>query len=291
MPRSMTGFGVAEGPVAGGRLHMEIRTVNHRHFNAQVKVPGNLKELEVPVREHLRSVIDRGHVTLVGRWMEEPRRESEVRLNLDRARDMVRAFEQLKSALGLPGEIDAAFIARQPEVLVVSAAEEPTASWPEMRGVLDTVLEAVLAARSREGDALAKELARRLGAITVQLDTVEERAPKRLAAERDRLARTVAELLDGRRLDEARLAQEIALLAEKLDITEEIVRLRAHLELAASVIVHDAPVGKQLGFLAQEMLREINTIGSKANDVPIAHAVIAMKGELEKFREQVENVE
>ena len=145
--------------------------------------------------------------------------------------------------------------------------------------------------RRREGDVLAAELRHRLDLLDAGGKAVAERAPERLVRERDRLRASVRELLDGRPVDEQRLAQELAFTADKLDITEELVRFRAHLAAAREALASDRPAGKQLGFLAQELLREVNTIGSKANDAVITQTVIAMKGELEKFREQLENLE
>ena len=145
--------------------------------------------------------------------------------------------------------------------------------------------------RRREGDALGAELGRRLEAIEQLAVAVDERAPERMVRERDRLRAAVSQLLEGRSMDDARLAQELALHADRLDITEELVRLRAHLSAARDALRLEEAVGKQLGFLAQEIGREINTIGSKANDATIGQLAIGMKGELEKFREQVENLE
>jgi uncharacterized protein (TIGR00255 family) len=145
--------------------------------------------------------------------------------------------------------------------------------------------------RGREGAAMAAELRHRLDLLDQSAELVARRAPERLVRERDRLRAAVAELLDGRAVDETRLAQELAFQADRLDITEELVRFRAHMAAARDALGGDRPVGKQLGFLAQELGREVNTMGSKANDAEIAQAVIAMKGELEKFREQLENLE
>jgi uncharacterized protein (TIGR00255 family) len=145
--------------------------------------------------------------------------------------------------------------------------------------------------RAREGEALAAELRRRLDLLERAAGEIDTRAPERLTRERTRLRAAVAELLDGRAVDEDRLAQELAFLADKLDITEELVRFRAHVAAAREALTSDKPVGKQLGFLAQELGREVNTMGSKAGDAEIAQLVIAMKGDLEKFREQLENLE
>jgi uncharacterized protein (TIGR00255 family) len=145
--------------------------------------------------------------------------------------------------------------------------------------------------RAREGEALATELRHRLELLEGLARQIAERAPARMGKERDRLRAAVAQLLDGRSINEERLAQELAFLADKLDITEELVRFRAHLGAARDAIASAEPVGKRLGFLAQELGREVNTMGSKAGDAPIAQLVINMKGELEKFREQLENLE
>jgi uncharacterized protein (TIGR00255 family) len=287
----MTGFGSAEGPVAQGRLHVDVRTVNHRHLSVQLKMPGILQELEGTLREILREQMHRGHVTLSARWIEEVPREGEIAVNVERAKDVVAAMEELKRALDLPGEIDVSFVARQPDVLTYGTGDAPAVDPEEVIPVVRHAVAEVVAARQREGNALTVELERLLSSIEAELAAVEEQAPGRLTTQRDRLRESVAALLDGRKADEDRLAQEIALLADKLDITEEIVRLRAHIAAVRDALADSAPVGKRLSFLGQEMLREVNTIGSKANDATIAHRVVAMKGELERFREQIENLE
>ncbi len=287
----MTGYGTAEGALGEGRLAIEVRTVNHRHLNVQFRLPYALQRHEAELRNRLRERLDRGHATVTARWTEEPPHGTAVALNLDRARAVIDAVSRLKDALELPGEIDLAFVARQPEVLASGEEEEPTVDQTELLGLLDRAVDDVIASRSLEGEALAGELEQRLTALEALLATVETRAPERLIRERDRLRQAVEELLDGRRLDEDRLNQEIALIADKLDVTEEIVRLKTHLGACRQALATEGPAGRQLGFLGQEMLREINTIGSKANDAEIAHVVIAMKGELEKIREQSENVE
>jgi uncharacterized protein (TIGR00255 family) len=287
----MTGFGAAEGPVSGGRLQLELRSVNHRHFNFQLKVPADLLALEGELRDRLRERVARGHVTLTARWTQDPVQPGALRLNLNRARELVDALRQLQQALNLPGEIDVGWIARQPEVLTAENAGPAPVEPAEVVSILDRAADALLAMRDAEGAALAKELNGHLAAIETVLAAVEAQAPERLTAERDRLRRAVAELLDGARLDEARLAQEIAFIAERVDIAEEVARLKTHITATREALRRPEAVGRQLGFLGQEMLREINTIGSKANDAAITHAVITMKGELEKFREQVENLE
>lgn len=291
MPKSMTGYGVAEGSVSGGRLQVEIRSVNHRHFAASLKLCTPLQSLEPDLRNRLREPIARGHVTLSVRWIEQPEGRSAIQVNLERAREVVDALTELQKALSLSGDIDVGFVARQPDVFSVPTPDDIAVDTSAAFAVVDGAVRELVAMREREGVALGRELAGLLGHLTSELKRVETRAPQRLTAERDRLRQSVAQLLDGRQLEEDRLSQEIALIADKLDITEEIVRLRSHIDSCGHALASSEPIGRKLTFLGQEMLREINTIGSKANDAAITQAVIAMKGTVEKFREQVENVE
>jgi uncharacterized protein (TIGR00255 family) len=182
-------------------------------------------------------------------------------------------------------------VARQPEVLSTTSEAAAEVPWAEVEPVVARAAADCRAMRLREGDALAAELRHRLELLEVAAAVIAGRAPERLVRERDRLRGAVAELLDGRPADEARLAQEIAFQADRLDITEELVRFRAHVAAVREALAGDQPAGKRLGFLAQELGREVNTMGAKANDAEIALQVIAMKGELEKFREQLENLE
>ncbi len=287
----MTGFGAADGEVAGGRLRLEIRSVNHRHLSVQVKVPGELADCEAAVRERLRAHFERGHVTVSGRWLEAPPQDERVEVDAARARALVAALRSLGTELGIPGTLDLAAVARLPDVIRV-ARGETTPETAGLLGVLDRAAEACVATREKEGAALCADLARRLETLTALAQRVAEAAPARLVRERDRLAASVKELAGGVAVDPDRLAKEIAILADRLDITEELVRFATHLEAMREAIGGREPaVGRRLGFLLQETGREVNTMGSKANDAAIAEAVIAMKTELEKLREQVENLE
>jgi len=289
----MTGFGSAEGTVLGGRLSIEIRSVNHRYYNPQLKLPFELGGVEGPLRDRLRQLLERGHVTVTARWIDPPLREGggAVAVDLSRARQVVAAAKELKKHLKLKGDVDLAFVARQPEVLTPHQDGIPAAQWSEVAPIAERAVRELLGMRAREGAALAAELGGRLAALEAGARAVEQRAPERLTAELARLKKAVAELAAGVPVDEQRLAVEVALMADRVDVTEELVRLRTHLAACREALVADGAVGKQLGFLAQELLREVNTIGSKANDAGITQTVIAMKGELEKFREQLDNLE
>ncbi|HEU4763389.1 MAG TPA: YicC/YloC family endoribonuclease [Gemmatimonadales bacterium] len=288
----MTGYGAAEGEVAGGRLRIEIRTVNHRYFNLALRWPDDLAHLEGDLREALRKELDRGHVAVQGRWVARPVAEAAVRYDPARAQQVVDRLRALQGALGLAGEVTLDLVLRQPDLVAVAdGAEAAAVEWGAVAPVVAGAVAECRAMRAREGAALAAELAHRLDLLERAVAEVARLAPERTVRERDRLRAAVTELLDGRTVDDARLAQELAFLADKLDITEELVRFRAHVAACREALAGAVPAGKRLGFLAQELGREVNTMGSKANDAGITAHVIAMKGELEKFREQLENLE
>lgn len=288
----MTGFGAADGAVGGGRLRIDIRTVNHRYFNPQLKLPGELAGTEGELRERLRQLLDRGHVSVTARWIETPAGGDGVTVDLERARAVVRAMRELKKKLRLRGEPDIGLVARHPEVLRSGGnGVAPDIAWADVQPIVEAAARDVLAMREREGQALARDLLARLDALEAGASRIEARAPQRLTAELARLKEAVAQLAAGVRVDEQRLALEVALMADRVDITEELVRFRTHVAACREALRGKAAVGKQLGFLAQELLREVNTMGSKANDAEITQTVIGMKGELERFREQLENLE
>jgi uncharacterized protein (TIGR00255 family) len=288
----MTGFGSAEDRVLSGRLRVEIRTVNHRYFNPQLKLPADLAGVEGEMRERLRQLLERGHVAVTARWVDGPGPERAVTVDLARAKQVLAAAQQLKKKLKLRGTVDLAFVARHPEVLTAAnGANDQPVQWSDVQPIVERAARDVVAMREREGQVLAAELSKRLEALEGAAAEIEKQAPARLRAEHDRLKQAVRELTAEATVDPQRLALEIALLADRVDITEELVRFRAHVAAARTALTSDQAVGKQLGFLAQELLREVNTMGSKANDARITQLVIAMKGDLEKFREQLENLE
>ena len=287
----MTGFGAAEGAVAGGWIRFEIRTVNHRHFNLATKLPAELAVLEGELRERLRREFDRGHVAVQARWTEYPAAAGGFTVDMERARLVTQRLRELQSALGLAGEVTVELVARQSEVITSTGGDASAVPWAEVEPIVAKAAGECRTMRAREGEVLVTELRHRLDLLETSGQRVAARAPERLVRERDRLRGAVAELLDGKPVDDARLAQEIAFQADRLDITEELVRFRAHIAAARESLDAAKPAGKQLGFLAQELGREVNTMGAKANDAEIAHEVVAMKGELEKLREQLENLE
>ncbi len=297
MIRSMTGFGEASGPTAAGPLRVELRTVNHRYLNVNVRVPGSLARWENDVREWLRGPFVRGHVNCTIRWDIDGAAGGEVRYRLDeqRVQAYMGIFSELSERFGVVGTPDLALLTRFNDIIVRADESDIVAEVQpeEIRVIVEGAARQVVRMREDEGLRLSIDLRGRLTAIEAALASIEGSAPERLVAERRRISAAVAELAGGIRLDEGRLAQEIALLAERWDVNEELVRFRSHNELFLELL--DAPaedaVGKRLSFLIQEMHREANTIGSKANDAGIAHLVVSLKDEIERLREQVENVE
>jgi len=290
MIKSMTGFGSADGDVGSARVSVEVRSVNHRFFNPSVKLPSELGKWEGEVRDALRRGITRGHVTLSAR-VERTELEA-ARIDEERFGAYVEQIRRLQQRFDLSGDVDAASVLRLPNV-IASSDDEGEGSAAELTTIVDRAVAALDQMRAAEGARLAQYLEERLSIIEQAVARIAERAPARLVEQRDRLRTTIRELADGVALDDQRLAQEVAVLADKLDVAEEISRFHSHFVAFRATIASPSPegVGKRLGFLLQELLREANTTGSKANDAAMLHNVIVIKEELERIREQVENLE
>jgi uncharacterized protein (TIGR00255 family) len=291
----MTGYGQSERDTPAGRLRLEVKTVNHRFFNPSVKTPPGFDRFERHLTEVLRSRLFRGHVSA---YLSVDRRTAEgaggPTVDLAKARTYREALEVLRAELELPGEVELALMARFHDLFRPPEPEElPEVEVGVLREMAEEAAEEVVRLREDEGARLHADLSERLEAMSVHITRVAERAPERLLRERDRLRQAVRELSEQVEVDEERLAREVAYLADKWDVNEEIVRFRSHVELFREALEAGGsePVGKRLGFLVQEMHREANTIGSKANDPEISEASLALKEEIERLREQVENVE
>lgn len=289
MIKSMTGFGSAEGEVGGARVSVEIRSVNHRFFNPSVKLPSDLSKWEAEVREAMRKGIARGHVTLVARV---DREATSGRVNEERFGAYVEQIRKLQQRFGLSTELDVGTVLRLPDV-IASNEQEDTGNAAELVAVVERAVAALDSMRAAEGARLTSYLSDRISVIERAVERIAARAPERLVEQRDRMRTTIRELADGIALDEQRLAQEVAVLADRLDVGEEVSRFHSHFTAFRSTLSTPAPdgVGKRLGFLLQELLREANTTGSKANDAAMLQDVIIIKEELERVREQVENLE
>lgn len=296
MIRSMTGYGAAEAGLPDGRvLVVEVRTVNHRHLGCTVRLPQGWEELEHKVVERIRAALSRGRVSLSASC-KDPERSAATTLELDveRLRRYASLLGEASREAGVEGRLDVNTLAALPGVFRV--AKPPTAApdGAEFRALacVGEALDRAVEMREAEGRMLEGALRESLKRIAAEVDAVEARAPERLLRERDRLRERVRLLAESVDVDEDRLAREVAYLAEKWDVTEEVVRLRSHVALFLETLDGAAAqAGKRLGFVVQEMNREANTIGSKANDAAISASAVAVKEELERIREQLENVE
>ena len=289
----MTGFGAADGVVGGGRVSVEVRSVNHRFFSPSIKLPSLLARWEGDVREALRRKVSRGHVTLGARFEREGDDEASP-IDESRFAAYVAQLRTLQERYDLDRSLDVGTVLRMHDVFAGAAREElPPEAGPALIAIVDRAVDALLQMRGDEGRRLAEYLEERLQVIEGALDRIAQRAPDRVIEQRERLRLAVRELAGGVDVDEHRLAQEIALLADRLDVAEELSRFRGHITAFRAALGAPQPdgVGKRLGFLLQEMLREANTTGSKGNDGAIVADVLLIKEELERIREQVENLE
>lgn len=291
MISSMTGFGSAEGRVGSVRVSVELRTVNHRFFNPSIKLPGTFTKWEGEVRELLRQRIARGHVALTARIDREATPGAGI--NEERFAEYVRMLRSLQERYGLSGVLDAATVLSLPDVVDGLPHDGEDGLVDELLAVVEKALKPLRAMRSEEGARLFGFVRERIDLVAASVDRAAERAPIRLAEHGTRLRTSVRDLAGANNVDPQRLAQEVAILADRLDISEEIDRFRAHIDAFCKTLSENESeaVGKRLGFLLQEMVREANTMGSKASDAPILNEVVVIKEELERIREQVENVE
>lgn len=286
----MTGFGSADGEVGGARVSIEIRSVNHRFFNPSVKLPSELARWEGEVREALRKGVARGHVTLFARA--DRRVVSQPHIDVELFGAYVEQLRDLQKRYALSAMVDVGTVLRMPNV-VTATDVEATGTAAELVAIVERAVAALDEMRVAEGTRLAAYLEERLAVIEAAVHRIAERAPHRLTEQRDRLRETIRELAQGISVDEQRLAQEVAILADRLDVGEEVSRFHSHFAAFRAALASPPAdgVGKRLGFLLQELLREANTAGSKANDAAMLHDVIVIKEELERVREQVENLE
>jgi len=295
MVRSMTGYGRGEALTDGLRLAAEVRSVNHRFCEVSTRLPRAFSAFEGEARKIVQDHVSRGKLTLVVAWEGEGESaEPGASLALDEraAERYVELLRRAQSKYGLPGEIDLRTFAALPNVFTW---EEPGRSSDFYLGLLRDVVEKatrdLLKMKETEGEALKRDLASRVGLVRSRVARIRERAPERVRESHDRMKERVRSLLGEIEIPEDRLLMEIALLSDRLDCTEECVRLETHCDHFLKFLDEEAAPGRKLNFLLQEMNREINTIGSKSNDVAIVEQVVEIKEELERIREQVQNIE
>ena len=293
MLKSMTGFGRGEAVLNGRRFVAEIKTVNNRHRDLFVRLPRTLQAIEDEVRSQVSAVIKRGRVEVTLQMEKEGvELEYDLQLNVPLVRSYLRIFNQLNEEFGLEGKVRAEDLCQMKDVLLVKPEELDLAvARDALREAVRLALEACDSMRVQEGKALKEDFLKRLALIEDHLNEVQNRAGLVVEDYKRRLRQRVEHVAQGMPIDENRLMQEIAIFADRCDITEELVRARSHLEQFSSYLAADDSVGRRLDFLLQEINREITTMSSKASDSGISARGVEIKAELEKVREQVQNVE
>lgn len=294
MTNSMTGYGKAEGVVSGRKFTVEMKSVNHRFLEISLRMPQILFSLEAEIKRRMGEKFSRGKIDVAIRADGNGAAEGETRLalNLPLIRNYHALLTQLKDELNITEEIALSTITGLRDVFMpVETVEEAADLWGEFSPILDEAIGNLSAMREKEGASLMLDLRDRLGMITGFLEEIAVRAPAVVLDYQKRLTERIRELIAGVELDESRLLQEVAIMAEKSDITEEIVRFRSHVEQFSGLLTGGDAAGRKIDFLLQEMGREINTIGSKSGDVGIARLVVEIKSELAKLREQAQNIE
>jgi uncharacterized protein (TIGR00255 family) len=289
----MTGYGAAHADAPTARVNVEIRSVNQRFLDVRVSLPREHAAWERHVRDRIRSVADRGRVEVsVTRAAIAARRRYRVAVRLELARAYLTAARRLARDLGVSGEVALADLLRLPDLFEVNEeAADPRRELPALNGALARAIRAFDAERRREGAHLRRDMEQRTASLRRSVTGIRRRLPQALVALRRQVEERLVRLVGAAELDRARVAQEVALLAERSDVSEELVRLEAHLSAMAGALRAKGPVGKRIEFLLQEIHRELNTTGSKAGDQAVTDLVLAAKGEVEKLREQVQNVE
>jgi uncharacterized protein (TIGR00255 family) len=291
MIRSMTGFGAGRGAVNGEEVDVEVRSVNHKYCEVKVRLPRELGALEQEVIRAVKERLARGGVDVAVRRTPSGSLVA-PRVDIGLAESYARAFAEVQARLGLPGGVTLAdVIAAEGVVRLDERAVDVEIVGEALRRALGAALAQLVGMRGREGEALARDLGSRLDELERLVGRVAELAPQTVEQYRVRLSERIAELSRGFPVDPGRLAQEVAVFADRTDVAEEITRLRSHLAQVRALLGQSEPAGRKLDFLVQEMHREANTIGSKSQSADIAGVVVALKADIERMREQVQNVE
>jgi uncharacterized protein (TIGR00255 family) len=289
--RSMTGYGRGEHVQGGLKFSVELNSVNRKQSDISIKLPAELEELEPRIRDEINAQVSRGRINVVVAFHRGEAAEH-VELDTALAKAYLRAIQKLQKELKLNGTLTLDAILRAPGVLkLAESALDADAVWPGVESALRKALNRLVKMREKEGDHLAADLTARLELLATGVAAIRQSAPETVQRYRDQLHARIKDAGLSVPLDDERLAKEVVFFADRCDITEELTRLDSHLQQFNASLKSAEPVGRTLDFLAQEMNREINTIGSKANAAEISQQVVRMKAELEKIREQVQNIE
>ena len=292
MLKSMTGFGRCEMATDEYKISVEMKAVNHRYLDLSIKMPKKFNYFEAAIRAQLKKYIQRGKVDVFISYEDYTDEKMSLKYNRSLAGEYMDYFRQMADELGIPNDATVMRLARCPEVFTMEQVpEDEEHMWQILEKAIGEAAEKFVETRTREGENLKQDLLGKLDYMVTLVDQIEERSPKIVEEYRAKLEDKVKELLEGSSVDEGRIAAEVVIFADKICTDEETVRLRSHIEATRKELTAGGSVGRKLDFIAQEMNREANTTLSKANDIEISNAAIDLKTEIEKVREQIQNIE
>ncbi len=288
----MTGYGRSQQTIGDRDILVEIRSVNHRYYEFSARVPRNMGYLEEKLKSYIKDSISRGKVEVLVTINNVNGKDETISVNVNVAQGYIDALRTANSTLMLPDDLTLSQLARLPDVFtVVKTIDDEEEIWQVVKTVTQQAVDNFIHMRTVEGQKMFDDINGRLDSIESMVAIVEEASPKTVEAYRNRLYEKLSEVLESKDIDEARIVTECAILSEKLAVDEETVRLKSHIAQFRELIHSEEPIGRKLDFLVQEMNREVNTTGSKAQDITITRTVVEMKSELEKIREQIQNIE
>ena len=292
MIKSMTGVGRCEIAENNRKFTVEMKSVNHRYLDVNIKMPKKLNFFESSIRSELKNYISRGKVDIFITYEDFTENNSTVRYNKELAEEYYKYLKQMAEDFGLDNDVRVSTLSKYPDVLTMEEQSiDEDALWQGLRSAIDGASEMFVETRITEGEHLRTDLIEKLDGMLKLVDFVAERSPQIITEYRQKLEEKVRELLEDNTVDENRLLTEITIFADKVCVDEEIVRLRSHIETTKQCLNEGGSIGRKLDFIAQEMNREANTILSKANDLEISNCAIELKTEIEKVREQIQNIE
>ena len=292
MIKSMTGFGRCEKVTEEYKLSVEMKAVNHRYLDMSIKMPKKFNYFEAGIRNLLKNDIQRGKVDVFINYEDYTENKMSLKYNASLAAEYMEYFKKMEEQFGIANDIKVSVLSRMPEVLTMEEVpDDEDSMWKILSEVVQEAADSFVESRVREGEHLKNDLLGKLDYMLEQVAFIEERSPRVVAEYRMKLEEKVHELLESASIDEGRIATEVTIFADKICVDEETVRLRSHIEHTRKELLAGGSVGRKLDFIAQEMNREANTILSKANDLEISEHAIILKTEIEKVREQIQNIE
>lgn len=292
MIKSMTGFGRCELTEGNRRFTVEMKSVNHRYLDVNIKMPKKLNFFESSIRNELKNYMQRGKVDLFITYEDFSETTGYVKYNKDIAAEYLDYLKQMSEEFGLENDIRVSTLSRYPDVFTMEEQEDDEEEiWKELDRALKQAAEAFVETRIKEGENLKQDLLEKLDGMLAHVDFITERSPQIIAEYKQKLYDKVQDLLRDAQVDENRLLTEVTIFADKVCVDEELVRLRSHIEATRSALIAGGSIGRKLDFIAQEMNREANTILSKTTDIEVSNRAIELKTEIEKVREQIQNIE